>query len=127
MYKRLPALALCLTPTFLGTSACDDSGDNRSRVPAPSASAASAPSEASREGTPAGSSEDPAKPRQLTGVPAKLCLKTIRDNCPDMTSISDEAPLIHGNAFCAPQGVALADQAKRTMIDSLRPAPNNRP
>ncbi|WP_093797006.1 hypothetical protein [Streptomyces sp. Wb2n-11] len=115
MHKRLPVLALCLTLAFLGTSACDDSGDNRSRVPAPSASAADAPSEASREGTPAGSSEGPAGPRRLTGVLAELYLKTIRDNYPDMTSISDEALLIHGNAFCAAQGVALADRAKKTM------------
>ncbi|MGX1886646.1 hypothetical protein [Streptomyces sp. NPDC055287] len=115
MYKRLPTLILCLTVASLGTSACDDSGDNRSGVPAPAASAAHAPSETSQEGAPAGSSEDRAKPRQLTGVLSKLYLKTIRDNYPDMASISDEALLIHGNAFCAAQGVALADQAKKTM------------
>jgi hypothetical protein len=115
MYKRLPVLVLCVTLASLGTSACDDSGANRSGAPAPAASAASASSESSQEGTPAGNSEDRAKPRRLTGVLSKLYLKTIRDNYPDMASISDEALLIHGNAFCAAQGVALADQAKKAM------------
>ncbi|OEJ28639.1 hypothetical protein AR457_33485 [Streptomyces agglomeratus] len=115
MYKRLPILVLCLTVACLGTSACDDSGDNRPGTPAPATSANGAPSKTTREATPAGSSADRAEPRQLTGVLAKLYLKTVRDHYPDMAHISDEALLIHGNAFCAAQGVALADQAKKTM------------
>ncbi|MGK5632039.1 hypothetical protein [Streptomyces sp. URMC 123] len=128
MYKRLPVLVLCLTVAALGTSACDDSGDNRSGAPAPAApAAASSPAGASSGGSeagpqdspqdsaPASPSADPAKPRQLTGLLSKLYLKTIRDNYPNMASISDETLIDHGNAFCAAQGVALADQAKKTM------------
>ncbi|QEV21755.1 hypothetical protein [Streptomyces alboniger] len=111
MYKRLPVLALCLATAALGISACDDSGDNRSGAPARAASTAPP----SPESPSAASSGDDAKPRQLTGAMPAFFLKTIRDHYPDMDNISDEKLLAHGNAFCAAEGQALADQAKKTM------------
>ncbi|WP_228973182.1 hypothetical protein [Streptomyces sp. DH12] len=118
--KRLPVLVLCLTVVAAGTSACDDSRDNRSDSPAPAATAAAtspppAPPAISPGGSPARSSEDRPGPRRLTGVLSELYLKTVRTHYPDMAGISDEALLTHGNALCAAQGPALADQAKKTM------------
>ncbi|GAA1530845.1 hypothetical protein GCM10009730_45160 [Streptomyces albidochromogenes] len=115
MYHRLPVLILCLTVACLGTSACDNSGNNNPGTSAPSASVVPTPSKTPHRGTPTGPAEDHAEPLQLTGTLAKLYLKTIRDNYPDMASLSDETLLVHGNAFCAARGTALADQAKKTM------------
>ncbi|MFD5101772.1 hypothetical protein [Streptomyces albidochromogenes] len=115
MHHRLPVLILCLTVVGLGTSACDNSGNSNSGTPAPATSAAPTPSKTPFRGTPTGPAEDHAEPLQLTGTLAKLYLKTIRDNYPDMASISDETLLVHGNAACAAQGTALGGQAKKTM------------
>ncbi|UFQ13755.1 MULTISPECIES: hypothetical protein [Streptomyces] len=53
--------------------------------------------------------------KSLTGILAKLYLKSIRDHCPDMVDLVDDTLLRRGNAFCAARGQALADQAKTTM------------
>ncbi|MEU1131913.1 hypothetical protein ABZ383_18950 [Streptomyces sp. NPDC005900] len=111
MYKRLPVLALCLAAADLGTSACDDDGDDRPRA------SASEPSTTASEPSAGASTSAPsaAEPRKLTGVMSKLYLKTIRDHYPDLADIDDATLLAHGNAFCAARGKALGDQAKKTM------------
>ncbi|WP_367138748.1 MULTISPECIES: hypothetical protein [Streptomyces] len=112
MHKRLPLLAVCLTVAALGVSACGPSGDSEasaSATPATASAPASAPAAA-----PSGSPSAPAGARGLTGLPAKLYLKTIRDNYPDLDRISDDVLVAHGNALCLAQGQALVDQAIKT-------------
>ncbi|MFC5149507.1 hypothetical protein [Streptomyces aureoversilis] len=110
MHKRLPLLAVCLTVAAFGASACgpsDDSGSSASATP----TAASASASAARSGSP---SAAPAEARGLTGLPAKLYLKTIRKHYPELDRISDDVLVSHGNALCVAHGQALVDQAIKT-------------
>ncbi|MFE5872810.1 hypothetical protein ACFQ6V_29720 [Streptomyces roseifaciens] len=110
MHKRLPLLAVCLTVAAFGASACDPSGDGGSSA---SATPTTAPASASAEpsGSPSAAS---AEVRGLTGLSAKLYLKTIREHYPDLDRISDDVLVTHGNALCVANGQALVDQAIKT-------------
>ncbi|MFG2294893.1 hypothetical protein [Streptomyces sp. NPDC048603] len=111
MHQRLPLLAVCLTLTALGASACGPSGGagaSASATPAatPSVSASAAPS--------ASPSAAPAEARGLTGLSAKLYLRSIRKHYPDLDRINDDVLVAHGNALCLAYGQALVDQAIKT-------------
>ncbi|MEV5976709.1 hypothetical protein [Streptomyces sp. NPDC052114] len=108
MYKRLPLLTVCLALAAFGVSACGSSGDGGESTAAtpPKASASAAPS--------VRPSETPAEARRLTGLSAKLYLRTIREHYPDLDDISDDELVAHGDALCVAQGQALVDQAKKT-------------
>ncbi|MGW2596448.1 hypothetical protein [Streptomyces klenkii] len=117
MHKRLPLLAVCLTVAALGASACGPSGDSEASASAtPATASASAPASAPAA-APSGSPSASAGARGLTGLPAKLYLKTIRDNYPDLDRISDDVLVAHGNALCLAQGQALVDQAIKTKTE----------
>ncbi|WP_058043324.1 hypothetical protein [Streptomyces roseifaciens] len=110
MHKRLPLLAVCLTVAAFGASACGPSGDSKS-----SASATPAAASVSASAAPSGSpSAAPAEVHGLTGLSAKLYLRTIREHYPDLDRISDDVLVTHGNALCVARGQALVDQAKKT-------------
>ncbi|MEU5190818.1 hypothetical protein AB0G83_27255 [Streptomyces klenkii] len=113
MHKRLPLLAICLTAAAFGASACGPSGESEASASATPAAASSAPASAPAA-APSGSPSASAEVRGLTGLPAKLYLKTIRDNAPDLDRISDDVLVTHGNALCLAQGKALVDQAIKT-------------
>lgn len=107
MYKRSSRLALCVAAAaVLGTSACDSSDDSPSAA-APSASSAA----------PASPSSSPAKVRTLDGGMAKLYVRSVRKNYPDLDHISDDALITHGNAICVARSTsakAFGEQAKKT-------------
>ncbi|KNB51010.1 hypothetical protein [Streptomyces caatingaensis] len=112
MHKRLPLLAVCLAAAAFGASACGGSGDggaSASKASAPASAAPSAPS------APSGSpSAAPGEARGLTGLSAKLYLRTIRKNHPDLDRVDDDTLVAHGNALCLANGQALVDQVKKT-------------
>ncbi|GAA2916564.1 hypothetical protein GCM10020221_10630 [Streptomyces thioluteus] len=108
MHKRLPLLAVCLAAAAFGTSACGASGDSGSSA---SAASASASASAAPSGSP---SATPAELRGLTGLSAKLYLRTIRKHYPDLDRIDDDTLVAHGNALCLANGQALVDQAIKT-------------
>ncbi|WP_431772480.1 hypothetical protein [Streptomyces cucumeris] len=110
MHKRLPLLTVCVALAAVGASACGSSGDRGSSASATPAAAAE-PASAAPSRSP---SAAPSDVRGLTGLSAKLYLRTIRKHYPDLDRISDDVLVAHGNALCVSYGQDLVDQFKKT-------------